>query len=58
LRNSVSPISFGKDRRFRSIVPAGAQAPFYDAKHKTLEEADETKQGWGFGYTKRTMFDG
>lgn len=58
MRNSVSPISFGKEQRFRTIKPAGASIGFYDVKNKTLEDFDDSKQGWGFGYTKRTMFDG
>jgi hypothetical protein len=58
LRNSVAPITFGKDQRFRSIKPAGASVPFYDVKNKTLEDLDESKSGWGFGYTNRKVFTG
>jgi len=55
LRNSLSPISIGKDKRFREIIVAGATVPFHDIKSSL--EPDDVKHGWGFGYTKRKVFD-
>jgi hypothetical protein len=54
MRNSLSPISIGKDQRFRAVINAGAKVPFHNIK---VVEDPEFKNGWGFGYTKRKPFD-
>mmetsp|Transcript_9620 Transcript_9620/g.9407 ORF Transcript_9620/g.9407 Transcript_9620/m.9407 type:complete len:128 (-) Transcript_9620:562-945(-) len=48
LRNSVSPISFPKAKRFHNPVPPGASVPFYDTTRKY-----DRKKGAGFGYGKK-----
>jgi hypothetical protein len=54
MRNSLSPISIGKDKRFRAFINGGAGVPFHDKKPT---DDPEYKHGWGFGYTNRKVFD-
>jgi len=54
MRNSLSPISIGKDKRFRTFINGGAGVPFRDQK---VPEDPQFKNGWGFGYTNRKVFD-
>jgi hypothetical protein len=51
MRNSVSPISFAKDERFKTVKTGGMQAPFYDVKDTFKQKQSPYKKGWGFGYS-------
>ena len=57
LRNSLSPITIGKDRRFRVVPAGGALVPFHDVK-RTLDDPENLKNTrWNFSYTKRSVFN-
>lgn len=57
LRNSLSPITIGKDRRFRVVLVGGAHVPFHDVK-RTLDDPENLKNTrWNFSYTKRSVFN-
>lgn len=54
----MSPISIGKDKRFKEVKAAGSSVPFYDVREakEKIDDA-EFKNGWGFGFSKRKVFD-
>jgi len=47
LRNSISPISFPKAKRFYNPVAAAAGVPYYNTMSK-----NDKKKGAGFGFGK------
>ena len=51
LRNSISPISIGKDKRFRGFQNGGQAVNFHDVKSPLQVDEIEYKNGFGFGYT-------
>lgn len=57
MRNSLVPISFPKEERFKKVKQAAAVAPYY--KLRDLFEVNDAqfKKGIGFGYSSRKVFD-
>ncbi len=57
LRNSLSPITIGKDRRFRVFPVGGAHVPFHDVKRNMDDPDSKNNTRWNFSYSKRTSFN-
>lgn len=57
MRNSLIPISFPKEERFKQPKKAGAVAPFYTIKDVFEKNDNQFKKGWGFGFSERRVFD-
>ena len=57
LRNSLVPIAFPKEDRFKEVKQAAAVAPYYKIRD-VFETADaQFKKGYGFGFSARKVFD-
>lgn len=57
MRNSLSPISIGKEKRFKEALNGGSTVPFHDLKSPLVADDKEFKKGWGLGYSQRRVFE-
>jgi hypothetical protein len=57
MRNSLAPISFPREERFKRLKNGGDAAPFYQIKDLFKSNDSHFKKGWGFGHSVRRVFD-